>query len=135
MINLSTLHSSTEQEVFTQASRHLISISEVCSNFPEVSRPVCKYKLELKSGGVLRCAAGCFISDNEYSKDFERNSWPDLVRKGLVPANHSKLIHRLQIIHDKADPADWRENLIKLAKELNLSLHWRNFQHSGKKYD
>ena len=50
----------------------------------------------------------------------EKNSWPSLVRIGLVPKYHTLLISKLQLIHDDIQPHFWESHLKELAQKWNL---------------
>jgi hypothetical protein len=96
-ITLKNLHEATAQEVFDQVKNHLITQGEQSLN----SGGLCLYR----NANGLSCAAGCLISEEEYSPNFETNLWGDLIKKDLVPSAHSDLIGELQQIHDQ-----WEES-------------------------
>lgn len=96
-ITLKNLHEATAQEVFDQVKNHLINQGEQSLN----SGGLCLYR----NANGLSCAAGCLISEEEYSTNFEMNLWGDLIKKNLVPSTHSDLIGELQQIHDQ-----WEES-------------------------
>lgn len=96
-ITLKNLHEATAQEVFDQVKNHLITQNEQSVN----SDGLCVYR----NVDGLSCAAGCLISEEEYSPDFEKNLWGDLINMRLVSSAHSDLIGELQQIHDQ-----WGEN-------------------------
>ena len=96
-ITLKNLHEATAQEVFDQVKNHLINQGEQSLN----SGGLCVYR----NANGLSCAAGCLISQEEYSPDFETNLWGDLITMRLVSSAHSDLIGELQQIHDQ-----WGEN-------------------------
>ena len=114
MITLKTLSTATAQEVFDQSAGHLLSqvkrSAEDCSG--------CRYR-----AGSLKCAAGVFISDEEYTSEIEGALWETLMSRDLVPDEHSSLIFRLQAIHDTCSPEAWSQKLQELAQRENLE--WR----------
>jgi len=112
-ITLATLSQATEQEVFDQCARHLLTQGKQSLG----TYGNCVY---LASDGS-KCAAGCFISDSEYKKSFEQISWHCLAYHKDVPSDHKILIERLQNIHDNISAINWKKELIELAQMLNLS--------------
>lgn len=110
MVTLATLPQATAREVFDQVKAHLLKQNQTC-----IANDICVYKHE-----NLKCAAGCLISDEEYSNDFEGNMWSELVEQKLVPDNHSELIERLQAIHDNEFVYQWEYELNQLEKELAI---------------
>lgn len=112
MITLATLPQATAQQVFDQVTRHLLTQNARASDGMS-----CKY-LE----GGLKCAAGCLISETEYTPKFENASWTILSERGLVPKEHASLIRELQRVHDGESNANgWPHLLRRLAGEEGLS--------------
>lgn len=111
MITLKTLRLATAQEVFSQARDHLLSQMEK-SYRPEGA---CLYRYD-----GLKCAGGCFVSEEEYNKSMEGEIWRNLVSKGIVTPVNSELISELQHIHDALSPEEWREELNCLAEQYGL---------------
>lgn len=119
MITLKTLVQASEQEVFDQAVNHMLSQMQK-SQSPYGD---CVYKNE----EGLKCAAGCFISDEEYSKyEMEGNGWDTLVEKGKVPREHMALIKRMQHVHDSEIPEYWETRLRHIAKDQDLKFNYIN---------
>lgn len=121
MITLKNLPQATAQQVFDQVARHLLtqgrrSVTEVPALIRFGSSSVCAYR----GDGGLKCAAGCFIGDDEYMRDFEGKTWNKLVEYG-IPIMHNALIRQLQLIHDGVTPGLWKEKLINLAMIAGLS--------------
>ena len=117
MITLATLGGATEQEVFDQVARHLLT-QQKRSVTKDEEQFSCRYKNE----NGLSCAAGCLIADDEYYKDMEGSSWDVLVDEDVVPTeNCLELIIALQNIHDCAPVEEWRAALGKLASLYKLS--------------
>lgn len=111
-ITLKTLPQATAQEVFDQVALHLLTQNQKSSR-----GTACQYKL-----GALKCAAGCLISDNEYSSLFEDNNWYGLTSDVPgFPQNHKELIMDLQAIHDNKMPVIWPQELVRVAELFNLS--------------
>lgn len=114
-ITLISLEKATEQQVFNQAAKHLLTQNKKSKN-----RSKCLYKS--KSG--LKCAAGCFISDKQYKKEFDScslTSWDDIINEFNLTKKHKDLISELQHIHDAFHPNQWKTMLIELAQEYNLN--------------
>jgi hypothetical protein len=115
MITLKTLADATPQQVFDQIATHLIKQNSRCSLAK--SDDLCRYR-----EGDLKCAAGCLISNDEYSQDMETKTWWSLIDKGMVPINsHTSLISRLQQMHDDLDVEDWGSVLKEIADEFELN--------------
>ena len=123
MITLKTLPQATAQEVFEQAARHMLTQNAVSKN---VNGNGCAYR------GVdgLRCAAGCFISDDEYKPEMDKigktiigMGWHEMVKEGFAPSKHEKLIHELQAIHDTEDVCFWIQRLEFLAVKFDLEFN------------
>jgi hypothetical protein len=92
MITLATLDKATAQEVLDQAVTHLLT-----QNAKSVVGGHCAYRGDNR----LKCAAGCFIADDEYEPEMERKSWYGMVTSGYVPtAAHKTLMQDLQCAHD-----------------------------------
>ena len=121
MITLATLHQATAQQVFEHVARHLITQNKKSEDY---ETQTCKYR-----DCGQKCAAGCLMSDEEYSFWFEGREWEHLVAAGLVPDCHGELISRLQTVHDKSNPPQWRAKLQLLAKELSLRFSEDLFSH------
>src|SRR4029079_15000816 len=121
MITLATLEQATEQEVFDQVKNHLLRQNKKCTKIINESS-FCAYRNE--NGD--KCAAGCFISDDEYNNfikneiNIESKGWKQLVSVEITPVKHSDLIYRLQNIHDGYQPESWPDRLNELAQQLNL---------------
>lgn len=111
IITLANLAESTPMEVFQFIEHHLLTQNAKSIGF---ENGICYYHGDYH----LKCAAGCLISDDEYTPKFEANNWSMLVRKELVPAAHSKLIRELQYLHDDVSVDDWKHHLDLLRKDV-----------------
>lgn len=111
MITLSTLHLASAQEVFDQAATHLLR-----QGVQSINSKTCMYR----SPEGLKCAAGCFISDEEYLTSYEGRSWNLLLD---LPGHHRELIRKLQELHDYRHPNKWGKALRALARDEGLSAH------------
>ena len=120
MITLKTLPQATEQEVFDQVAKHLLTQGEK-SEIPEVELDgaKCMYR-----HANLKCAAGCLIADEEYTEDLEGTDWYGLAHNSRVPQQHIELIALLQRIHDESYPTEWYLALKHFA--LNRKLNTTN---------
>jgi hypothetical protein len=113
MITLKTLAQATEQEVFDQVARHLLT---------QLERSWFAGRCAYRGNHDMKCAAGCLIGDSEYEGTMEGQNWRDLVgRRYAVPPMHELLISRLQSTHDCIEPCDWRRRLKAVATEFKLS--------------
>lgn len=113
MITLATLPTATAQEIFTQVKNHLFSQREKAQLTPSST---CRYRL-LKNGKMLKCAAGCLISDREYNENMEGRTWTSVKD---IPQEHKSLIVGLQLVHDTFEINDWEHELRYVAKAYNL---------------
>lgn len=98
-ITLATLAAATEQQVFDQAARHLLTqkVRSVRLQPDGENTPVyCAYR----GDGGLACAAGCFIGDDEYDEQFEGTNWDEVAARTGYHA-HTELIGQLQDAHDR----------------------------------
>jgi len=124
MITLATLASHSAQEVFDYAVTFLLTQNEKSVNALDSQNKGggdCKYKTINKYGQILKCGAGCFISDEEYRPHLENNSWDSLVQSQQVPATHFRLIRSFQSIHDGFLVPQWKEGFTHLAEREGLS--------------
>lgn len=114
MITLSTLNFVSEQQVFDQVAKHLLE-----QNKQSATGNDCLYR----GPEGLKCAAGCLISETEYTPEMDNvhGAWCDVVRMGFAPSAHCKLICDLQFIHDIYRPHHWRKQLAKVAKTYKLN--------------
>jgi hypothetical protein len=115
MITLKTLEQATVQEVFNQVAEHLLTQNKQ-SEGEHNNGLTCMYR----SPDGLKCAAGCLIGDDEYSREWERRSWGFVSRVGGV-TKHIDLISSLQSIHDSYEPSQWLAHLKELANSKELS--------------
>lgn len=90
-------------------------------NNPSTPEGMCAYR----GDGGLKCAVGCLIPDEMYSKDFEHNGVESIVAWYMRMNEYDKLLgkfltqHRvvlgtLQIIHDREEPNNWKKELDNL---------------------
>jgi hypothetical protein len=117
----------TKQAVFDRVAAHLLTQrarSFVVGRRELVHVQSCAYR------GVngLRCAVGCLIADEAYHPDLETKSvcMPEVLLalslSGVpMSINMTMLLQRLQAFHDGVHPHLWRDGLIRLASECNLS--------------
>lgn len=124
MITLKTLPQASAQEVFDQIKNHLLTQNKKSSHEElnlDIGIPitVCKYKT-IQDGKTLKCAAGCLISDKEYDESMEGDPWGYLINRNIVPDDHSKLISKLQHVHDKKLVCDWPYYLTQVAHDFKL---------------
>jgi hypothetical protein len=116
MITLATLNEATEQAIFDQVGKHLLT-----QNKKSERNDKCVYR----SPEGLKCAAGCLISDEEYNpamdSDGEGTSWESLIKRELIETDKHKFIIRdLQRIHDDHYPDRWKSKLQDFAETNNL---------------
>ena len=116
MITLKTLPQATAQEVFDQITQHLIRQGKAAKS----ATGACRYRVETAEG-VLKCAAGCLIADDEYNREWENTYWPVLVEDKFVPDSHERLIYKMQTIHDCRSPREWIRSFHEIAAEVSLT--------------
>lgn len=120
MITLKTLSQATEQEVFDQVAKHMLTQNKKSKDIRrELSYDGCLYR----SPDGLKCAAGCLIADDEYDPKFENKHWGALTASfpDVIPLKHEELISDLQEIHDTVDVYYWKDYLIELTNKFNLN--------------
>jgi hypothetical protein len=111
-------------EVFNKVEAHLLA-QGVRSIRKSLIQDTCAYR----GAGGLRCAVGCLIKDEAYSRSLEGIAmWADekeedrqmlleeaLIKSGidLKPAT-TYMLSDLQYLHDRKKPKDWKQELQKL---------------------
>ena len=121
-ITLATLPTASEQEVFEQVARHLLTQGAVCHVGAD-----CAYR-----GEAGACAAGALMSDNDAATLSRYNTgygWARLTDEGRVPVQHREFVRELQRLHDSENPSQWRTSLglIARARHLDASFIDREF--------
>ena len=137
MITLKTLKDATKQEVFDQVAEHLLNQNKQSLD-PDKYNDICVYR----APGGLKCAVGCLIADDEYSKEWEGKAW-SIIRPNIAKdldidfdGEHESLLIKLQSVHDIYEPDRWLTNLKQLAEveKLNTNIlekHERRLQHNS----
>lgn len=117
MITLATLNNATLQDIFEQAATHLLTQNEKSDKDGK-----CFYRIE-RAGKELKCAAGCFISDEEIIKveslGANNSAWFSVISQMelLIDSDKNLLIRELQMIHDIEIPSNWRKAISILAEK------------------
>lgn len=116
MITLKNINEASLQDIFDQAANHLLAQNERSS---EEFGAGCTYR----NNDGLKCAVGCFISDDEYRPDMEGNSVDSVIsEQGLqVGDDVALLLRKLQDLHDNKDVHDWESELERLAQIFELT--------------
>lgn len=122
IISLSNIHLATEQQVFDQVAKHLLTQAERCTtNEINIEKSKCRYR----NYKGHKCAGGCLIADDEYNEwQMEGHSWVGLVGHNTYFPNadqHFKLVSDLQKLHDVIEPASWLSELYKVTMVYNLN--------------
>jgi len=119
-ITLENLAEATAQKVFSQAKIHLLNQMEKSVN----KDGDYIYYLVRKGLKTLKCAAGCFISEEEFAKMSPSSNsltcWRSIVINGRYSLNNCNLIEDLQFIHDENEPCEWEGKLKELAVKYKL---------------
>jgi len=126
MITLATLAAATAQQVFDQGARHLLKQNQ--KSMSDNDSGECAYRGPMG----LKCAAGCFIGDDEYRPSMEGTNWRTLAKgeQGMprcVPVEHAELIMELQQCHDQSEPFYWPNRLKHIAQDFNLVFDQKAF--------
>lgn len=120
-ITMKNLHLATEQEVFDQAAKHLLTQNAKALAWSGG----CQYRLKLDDGTILKCAVGCFIADNEYGSKIEGELYGsidfNIFFRFEDEAPHLTLLRSLQNLHDKYPVKEWKEELEQIALNFNLN--------------
>lgn len=111
----------TDQEIFDIVVEHLRKQGEKSEDFYSIEVPYqsCRYRA-FKNGKILKCAAGCLIPDEEYSKSFEDHAAKYVSFFQIYYKKNLSLISALQMIHDFAEVENWETKFSNLANEFNL---------------
>ena len=100
----------------SQVSKHLLT--QMKKSINPRNPGICVYH----SDSGLKCAAGCLISDEEYTSRMSSLGWDLLCRTYDVDQKHGNLIYHLQSIHDGSEPIEWAAELAELAARFTLKL-------------
>lgn len=110
----------TDQELYTKVRTHLLTQMKKSEMVhPELGNQ-CKYR----TPDGLKCAIGCLIPDEKYHRALEGLAVGDLgvqVAADLQPIQRD-LSQHLQMIHDVYRPAEWREELDKIALQYRFTV-------------
>ena len=109
-ITLKTLKDATQQEIFDQVARHLLTQKKAA-----IGREFCYYRFN-----GLKCAIGCLISDEEYESRLESTQLPVLL-SWYGASKHYNFLRSLREVHDANPPEKWKEMLAYVASRENLS--------------
>lgn len=112
-ITLATIKYATKQEIFDRVLAHARQQGRKSGHLDDSGRFQCLYR----SPEGLKCFAGIFISDTEYTKTYEGKKWD---RPKVFPKYHKMFIRTLQTIHDNFNVDQWEEKLEQFAKARKL---------------
>jgi hypothetical protein len=108
---------SQNQKTFNKVARHLLKQKQksVVANSTR-----CLYR----GPNGLRCAIGCLIPNRLYNESMEDKCADHFEISPILQqlGHDSYFCDRLQTIHDKYEPVEWRSALEKFTKEYNLTL-------------
>lgn len=106
------------QEIYNTVRDHLLAQGK-----PATIKGVCAYR----GDDGLKCAVGCLIPDELYSRDLEGQSvqstdvFKVLTRAGVVESTEqASLLTRLQYVHDVYEPEEWASRLRTVAADFGL---------------
>lgn len=118
----------TKQETFDRVARHLLTQNEESNGFlsdGEAETLTCLYR-----SGLLKCAAGCLIPEEEYKEEYEGKDVKLLCSKydwSYFFGHDIELVSFLQTIHDTYHPNEWRGRLKILGELEGLDVAVLNF--------
>ncbi len=110
----------TNQEILDKVANHLLTQNEKAY---DDSTHSCSY---LDSEG-RKCAVGCLIPDDQYSKKLEGAiivSNPKLKALPCMQGLDIDFLRALQLIHDNSVIGVWRSRLEDLANQNNLEINF-----------
>jgi hypothetical protein len=110
----------SKQETFNIVAKHLLTQGKKSVALRHGEDEYCMYR----GDGGLKCAAGCLISDGDYTTELEGQvvNVFGLVGGLILRSGHNvDLVRRLQVVHDKMKVIRWRRELAKLAEEFDLT--------------
>lgn len=106
------------QQIFNKVATHLLNQNEISRD-----ENTCMYR----GPNGLKCAVGALIADKHYDPAFERGSVDDIrvlraLERSGVEINDftTRVLDRLQAVHDCYEPKAWPERLIKTGEYYNL---------------
>lgn len=118
-ITLATLPQASAQDVFDFIATHLLTQGERALSL-EPGAPDETIACVYRTSTGLKDAAGCLMSDDEYSVDMEGYTWESLATASIVPSAHTRLITDLSSVHDDHRPEEWMARLKKVAVRYSL---------------
>jgi len=121
-ITLGNLDKATTQEVFNHIVNHLVTQGVQAMN----DHDACKNRVEKGDGTVLKCAAGCLITEAQYYKLKVREcSWGEMIDENGTSDNQRSLIISLQNVHD---------NMVNTSGEMKGMFTPSNFDGVAKNF-
>lgn len=109
----------TNQEIFDKVVAHLRK---------QNARSVWRLKCLYRGPNGLKCAVGCLINDDAYSRDLETRSVYDIeVQSALlasgVPNDETTIdmLLSLQSMHDNQNLTEWESDFKRIADHHNLT--------------
>jgi hypothetical protein len=123
-ITLANLADATPQEVFDHVVTHLMtqrkkSLRRLYESLPAEA---CVYRGEDNT----MCAAGCLMTDEEYTPKIEGLAWRGVARNFEIKNTHTSLIMALQAVHDNSKVENWFQGLARVADGHSLSTNCLN---------
>jgi hypothetical protein len=111
------------ETMFLVVASHLLAQNKRSFLFDEeLKEDVCQYK----GARHLRCAVGCLIPPENYSKAIEGEKVANLsvlMAVGVAPDDERAigLLEDLQMLHDSFEPHEWPDRLALLADERGFT--------------
>lgn len=110
----------TAQEIFDTIVSHLRKQGERAT---VKGGDTCRYR----SYDGKKCAVGCLIPDDTYSKDYEGNDIRHLLERNILPSDlqeeftaHISMLSFFQIIHDVNPIQTWEDDFKAYADHYGL---------------
>jgi len=119
--------SKAKQKTFNTIARHLLAQKRKSMTPMED----CRYRMELRSDKVLKCAIGCLIPDDKYRPSLEGKAVTNPEVRLAIPREHRwvptdpksdqrQMMLALQQLHDLKHPGTWTLGLALVAKAFGL---------------
>lgn len=109
----------TNQEIFDTVKTHLLTqMEKSIAAITEHNNDICAYR----GLNGLKCAIGCLIPDELYSRKLEGKAVACLPTKIIQSIGRNvELLTQLQELHDHMPVENWKVGLKRIAKEFNLN--------------
>jgi hypothetical protein len=121
MLTAHDLPTASLQDIFNQSALHLLTQKEKVW----ITGRGCAYRLVNDEGKILKCAIGCFITDEEYDISIEGKLVQSMLNSlGIHNVNNERryLLQILQEIHNNYPVESWCHKLEACAEQFSLKM-------------